>query len=201
MDNQTPAQSRNRMGLTAALCAAGVAGMLGLAFAAPPLYEAFCRVTGFGGTTQIASKAPAAVLDRAIEVRFDSNVAPGSGLTFEPLQRTQTLKLGETGLAFYRVTNPTPAPVTAVATYNVTPHKVGLYFQKLECFCFQQRVIQPGETMELPVVFYVDPELATDVNTQEVTSIALSYTFFRSVDGKMPALPGAAALGAAQAAR
>jgi cytochrome c oxidase assembly protein subunit 11 len=156
--------------------------MVGLAFAAPPLYRAFCKITGYGGTTQTATRAPARVLDRRITVRFDANVAPGLPIAFEPLQRSETLRIGETGLAFYRVRNLSDAPVTAVATFNVTPHKTGQFFQKLECFCFQDQVIPARAERELPVVYYVDPELADDPNTEEVRQITLSYTFFRTLD-------------------
>jgi cytochrome c oxidase assembly protein subunit 11 len=158
--------------------------MLGLAFAAAPLYDMFCRVTGFGGTTQVAQAAPSGVLERTVEVRFDANHAPGLAVQFEPEQRTQRLKLGETGLAFYRFKNLSDRPVTAIATYNVTPHKSGIYFQKLECFCFQEKTFQPGEELTLPVVFFVAPELASDRDTQDVTSIALSYTFFEAAGGQ-----------------
>jgi cytochrome c oxidase assembly protein subunit 11 len=173
---------RRRMALTAGLCVLLFAGMVGLAFAAPPLYRAFCRVTGYGGQTQIATRAPAQALARPIEVRFDANVMPGLPLEFAPVQRTERLNLGESGLAFYRVRNLSDAPVVAVATFNVTPHKTGLYFQKLECFCFRDQTIAPGETRELPVVYFVDPALAGDPNTKEVETITLSYTFFPSLD-------------------
>ncbi|MGE0829850.1 MAG: cytochrome c oxidase assembly protein, partial [Hyphomonadaceae bacterium] len=123
-----PAKKR-RMALTAAACVAAFAAMAGLAFAAPPLYRAFCEITGYGGTTQRATAAPARVLDRVMEVRFDANVAPGLPLEFEPVQRTERLRVGETGLAFYRVRNLSDQPVTAVATFNVTPFKTWPYFQ------------------------------------------------------------------------
>ncbi len=176
------APSRKRMALTAAIAAVTVAGMTGLAFAAVPLYQAFCRITGYGGTTQTAQAAPEQVLERRIEVRFDSNTAPDLPIVFAPSQRTETLRIGETGLAFYRVRNLSDAPVTARATYNVTPHVAGQYFAKLECFCFQDRVLQPGEEAELPVVFFVDPEIADDPDTREIGTLTLSYTFFRSAD-------------------
>lgn len=183
------AKSR-RMEVSAAACVGLVAAMLGLAFAAVPLYDLFCRMTGFGGTTQVARAAPSTVLDRRIEVRFDSNTAPGLGLAFKPEARSASVRLGETGLAFYTVTNTTDRPITAVATYNVTPHKTGVFFQKLECFCFEDRVFQPGETIELPVVFYVDPELASSRDTKEVQTITLSYTFFEAVGARRAAQAG-----------
>jgi cytochrome c oxidase assembly protein subunit 11 len=178
------AAKRRRMQMTAMGGVAIVAVMTGLAFSAPPLYDLFCRVTGFGGTTQVAQAAPSQVLERTIEVRFDANVAPGLPLEFRPKDISSRLRLGETGLAFYEVRNTSDRPVTVVATYNVTPHKTGIYFQKLECFCFQERVIPAGEAMELPVVYYVAPELATNRDTEEVQSVTLSYTFFAASDGR-----------------
>jgi cytochrome c oxidase assembly protein subunit 11 len=154
--------------------------MLGAAYASVPLYQLFCQVTGYGGTTQVATAAASTVLERTVKVRFDANLAPGLPWTFAPEKAEVDLNLGENGLAFYKVKNNSDRAVTAVATYNVTPHKVGPYFQKLECFCFQDRTLQPGETMELPVIFYVDPALATDKNVKEVTEITLSYTFFEA---------------------
>lgn len=173
---------RRRMALTAGMCVAVFAGMIGLAFAAPPIYDAFCKITGYGGATRVAESAANVVLDREVEIRFDSTVAPGLPLSFEPVRRTERLRLGETGLAFYRVRNLSDRPVTAVATFNVTPHKTGPFFQKLECFCFRDTIIPAGAELELPVVFYVDPEMASDPDTEEVRQITLSYTFFRSLD-------------------
>jgi cytochrome c oxidase assembly protein subunit 11 len=165
--------------------------MLGAAYGSVPLYQLFCQVTGYGGTTRVATAAASTVLQRTIKVRFDANVAPGIPWDFAPEKPTVDLNLGENGLAFYKVTNRSDRAVTAVATYNVTPHKVGPYFQKLECFCFQDRTLQPGETMELPVIFYVDPALATDKGVKEVNEVTLSYTFFEA---------GSRALADAQAA-
>lgn len=175
------APNRKRMAITAGVVSAMVIGMIGLAFAAVPLYEAFCRVTGYGGTTQVASAAPSQALERRIEVRFDSNVAPGLPVEFAPSQRTESLRIGETGLAFYRVRNLSDSPVVARATYNVTPHVAGQYFAKLECFCFTDRTLAPGEEAELPVVFFVDPDMVNDPDTRDLTTLTLSYTFFRSV--------------------
>lgn len=178
----------------AALALAAPLFMFAMGWAAVPLYQLFCQVTGYGGTTQIATAPAARVLDRTVTVRFDANVAPGVPWSFEPEHREVTLKLGENGLAFYTVRNLSDRPVTAVATYNVTPHKVGTYFQKLECFCFQDRTLQPGEEMSLPVIFYVDPSLATDSDVDEVREITLSYTFFESKDAPLagPAAPSGA---------
>ena len=172
--------NRHRMSMTAAIAVAVIAGMTGLAFSAPLLYDAFCRVTGYGGTTQTAAAAPARALERRIEVRFDSNIAPGLPIEFAPSQRSESLRIGETGLAFYRIRNLSDEPVVARATYNVTPHVAGQYFAKLECFCFQDRTLAPGEEAELPVVFFVDPEIASDPDTSSIGTLTLSYTFFRS---------------------
>jgi cytochrome c oxidase assembly protein subunit 11 len=176
------APRRRRMALTAASAALVVAGMTGMAFAAVPLYQAFCKLTGYGGTTQTASAAPSVILDRTIDVRFDANIAPGLPIEFAPEQRAQTLRLGETGLAFYRVRNLSDRPVTAVATYNVTPHAAGPFFVKLECFCFQERVLAPGESADLPVVYFVDAELASDPDVKDLGTVTLSYTFFNRTD-------------------
>jgi cytochrome c oxidase assembly protein subunit 11 len=164
-----------RFGLLAALVPIG---MVGASYASVPLYQLFCQVTGYGGTTRVATAPASAVLERTVKIRFDANVAPGVPWDFAPEKADVDLKLGENGLAFYKVTNTSDRAVTAVATYNVTPFKAGPYFQKLECFCFQDRTLQPGETMELPVIFYVDPALATDKNVSEINQITLSYTFF-----------------------
>lgn len=179
--------NKKRMAVTALIAAAAVAGMTGLAFAAVPLYDAFCRITGYGGTTQEAAAAPSRVLDQRIQVRFDANIAPNAPIEFAPAQRTETLRIGETGLAFYRIRNTSNEPVTVRATYNVTPHDAGQYFAKLECFCFQDRVLAAGEEAELPVVFFVDPEIATDPSTRAIDAITLSYTYFRSTAAPQPA--------------
>jgi cytochrome c oxidase assembly protein subunit 11 len=182
--------NRKKLIWTAGVAAAIVVGMTGMAFAAVPLYQAFCRVTGYGGTTQQATAAPAHILDRTIEVRFDSNIAPGLPVEFEPKQLSERLRIGETGLAFYRVRNLSNEPVVARATYNVTPHVAGQYFAKLECFCFQDRTLAPGEEAELPVVFFVDPELVSDPDTAEIGTLTLSYTFFRSTAERRPDTAG-----------
>lgn len=175
----------NNSKLAIGLVAAAVA-MLGLAFASKPLYDTFCRVTGFGGTTRIADKAPDSVSDRMVDVRFDANVADVP-LKFRPLQTSFPIQLGEHGLAFYEVTNVSSADVEVIASYNVTPHKAGRFFNKLECFCFEERVIKAGETKKLPVVFFIDPELTAERNMDDVRTITLSYTYFQT-----DAFPGAA---------
>ena len=168
----------DRRAVTVAACVAVVVAMSGLAAAAKPLYDAFCQITGYGGTTQQATAGPGDVLDRTIEIRFDSNVAPGAPLAFKPEELSRSVHIGETAVAFYTVKNTSDRPVTAVATYNVAPHVSGIYFQKLECFCFRDTVFAPGEEMELPVMFYVHPDLASDRDTRHVQTITLSYTFF-----------------------
>ena len=165
----------------AIIAAIGAFGMLGLAFASKPLYDAFCRVTGYGGTTQIADAAPSAVLDREVTVRFDANTA-GTPVRFRSLQTKMPARLGEHGLAFYEVTNPSNRDVSLVASYNVTPHKVGRFFNKIECFCFEERIIKAGETKKLPVVFFVDAELDEERGLNDVRTITLSYTFFQTDD-------------------
>jgi cytochrome c oxidase assembly protein subunit 11 len=171
---------RKRMARTAAAVVAVVVAMTGLAFAAVPLYDAFCRVTGFGGTTQEANAGPGRVLEREINVRFDANVAPGLPIEFTPKQTSERLRIGQTAVAFYRIRNTSDAPIVAHATYNVTPHLGGSYFNKLECFCFQDRTLAPGEEAELPVVFFVDPAIMDDPDAREIGTLTLSYTFFRS---------------------
>lgn len=165
---------------TAGIAAAAVLGMTGMAFAAVPLYRAFCQITGYGGTTQEATAAPDHVLERRIEVRFDANTAPDLPVEFAPKQNHETLRIGETGLAFYTIRNLSDQPIVARASYNVTPHVAGQYFAKLECFCFQDRTLAPGESADLPVVFFVDPEIVNDPDTREVSTLTLSYTYFRS---------------------
>jgi cytochrome c oxidase assembly protein subunit 11 len=183
---------KKRLRRTALIAGAVVAGMTGMAFAAVPLYDAFCKVTGYGGTTQEAQAAPTQILDQRIEVRFDANTSPDLPVEFAPKQNSETLRIGETGLAFYRVRNLSNEPVVARATYNVTPHVAGQYFAKLECFCFTDRVIAPGAEADLPVVFFVDPEIVSDPDTAEIETLTLSYTFFRSTSPEAQALLEAA---------
>jgi cytochrome c oxidase assembly protein subunit 11 len=183
----TATKKKKRLAVTAALLSVAAVAMVGLSFAAVPLYRAFCSATGYGGTTRVAARA-AHTLGRPIEVRFDANVAQDLPVEFAPSQSSEMLRLGQTAVAFFKVHNLSQEPVTAVATYNVAPHKAGPYFNKLECFCFQPRVFAPGETADLAVMFYVDPELAGDPDTREVSQITLSYTYFRSADAAAAAL-------------
>ena len=159
--------------------AASAVFMLGLAFASKPLYDTFCRVTGFGGTTQIAEKAPERVSDREVTVRFDANVA-NAPLKFRATQTNLPVQVGAHSLAFYEVTNTSSKDVSVIASYNVTPHKVGRFFNKLECFCFEERIIKAGETKKLPVIFFVDPAMEEESNVDDVRTITLSYTFFNT---------------------
>jgi cytochrome c oxidase assembly protein subunit 11 len=170
--------------LTTTIAFGAAAGMLALAFAAKPLYSTFCRVTGFGGTTRVAVKAPSRVLDRVVRVHFDANTDASAPLQFKPEQPYIDAKLGETVMAFYTVTNTSKEPVPAMAAYNVAPHKVGVYFNKLECFCFNEIVFQPGVTERLPLIFYVAPEMNDDPFASDVKGITLSYTYYRASDFK-----------------
>jgi cytochrome c oxidase assembly protein subunit 11 len=172
----------NARSRTSLILAGVAAGMLGLAFASKPLYDAFCRATGYGGTTQRAETGADVVLDRAVTVRFDANVSPNLGVEFEPAQRLETVRLGENGIAFYRMTNVTAEPVSVIATFNVTPFKAGSYFRKIECFCFKEQHLAPGESVEMPVVYYVAPELADQRRLEDVQTITLSYTAYRSLE-------------------
>jgi len=157
----------------------GVAcGMVGLSFAAVPLYDLFCAVTGFGGTTQTAETAPATVGERVMAVQFNSDVSNDVPWRFKPSQREVNLRVGEVGLAFYSATNESENTILGSATFNVTPLKAGIYFTKVDCFCFEEQVLRPGESAELPVTFFIDPEIVNDRAMDDVTTITLSYTFF-----------------------
>ena len=172
--------------LLALIASVAAAAMLCLAFASKPLYDTFCRVTGFGGTTQIATAAPDRISHREMSVRFDANVS-NAPLKFRPIQTSIDVQVGAHALAFYEVTNTSPQDVSVIASYNVTPHKVGLFFSKLECFCFEERIIAAGETRKLPVIFFIDPAIEDEPLASDVRTITLSYTFFQT-----GAFPGAA---------
>ncbi|MFZ1149648.1 MAG: cytochrome c oxidase assembly protein [Xanthobacteraceae bacterium] len=167
-----------RDAVVAFACGGFVAVMVGVSFAAVPLYSWFCRTTGFGGTTQVAKTAPDQLLGRVITVRFDSNVAPGLPWSFEPERRTIDVRLGEVVTVYYAVRNESARVTTGQAGYNVTPPTVGAYFEKINCFCFTQQTLQPGEKRDMAVVFYVDAKLAKDAEENAVNNITLSYTFF-----------------------
>lgn len=162
---------------TATIFACVAAGMLGMSYAAVPLYQIFCQVTGYGGTTQRATKPSDTVLDRTITVRFDANVN-GIKWAFEPVVRTMEVRIGENALAFYRATNLSDVAVSGTASYNVSPDIAGSFFNKLACFCFTEQRLEPGESVEMPVSFYVDPSIVDDKDGRRLTYITLSYTFF-----------------------
>ena len=174
----------------------GVAlGMAGMAWAAVPLYDWFCRVTGYGGTTQAVEYASDTVLDQTVTVRFDASTAKDMPWTFKPAKPTMEIQIGATGLAFYEASNPTDRPVTGMATFNVTPLSMGSYFAKIECFCFTEQTLQPGESVMMPVTFFVDPEMVGDVETADVHTITLSYTFFETQPAQAGLDAGTAATG------
>jgi len=162
---------------TAAMLAGVAALMLSLSFAAVPFYDWFCRVTGFAGTTAVAEAGSDVILDQTITIRFDASKDAGMPWDFKPLQRQMELRIGETGLAFFEAHNPTDRVVAGTASYNVTPDQAGGFFTKIDCFCFEMQVLQPGETVQMPVTFYVDPGIVTDREGKYVHSITLSYTF------------------------
>ena len=174
----------------ALVCAGLVLTMTGAAFAAVPLYKMFCQVTGFDGTVRRADAAPDQILDRMVTVRFDTNVRK-LPMTFHAEQVTQQVRVGETGLAYFDVTNTSAQPIQARAAYNVVPESTGAYFQKLQCFCFDDQTIAAGETRKFPVQYFVAPEMATDAETRGVQEITLSYTFYPVSEDEKPATTGA----------
>ena len=159
-----------------------VAGMTGLAYASVPLYRLFCQVTGFGGTPQRVAAAPIEISDRTIRVTFTADVAAGLGWKFQPLQRNLELKVGENKLAYYVAENLESVPVTGRATFNVSPETFGPYFSKIECFCFTEQTLQPGQRIEMPVSFFIDPALLDDPALKKLNDVTLSYTFFRAAE-------------------
>jgi cytochrome c oxidase assembly protein subunit 11 len=170
--------SRRRDVVVAAACGAFVAVMVGAAYAAVPLYNWFCRTTGFGGTTQVSTAGPSQSLGRSITVRFDANVAPGLPWRFVPEKNYVDVRIGEVLTVNYTVTNLAARDTVGQASYNVTPPTTGAYFQKINCFCFTEQSMKAGETREMPVVFYVDPALAQDAEQDGLNTITLSYTYF-----------------------
>ena len=165
-----------RLGIT---LAALVAAMVGLAFASVPLYQLFCQVTGFGGTTQVAQDAPKGVIAREMTVHFDSNVEAGLPWTIRPAAAT-TDQIGRVDTVNYVATNNSDKPITGMAVFNVSPEKAGVYFNKIECFCFTEQTLQPGQTVDMPIVFFVDPELDDNQELDTIREITLSYTFYAS---------------------
>ena len=170
---------RNAFLGTAVLAVAGI--MVGFAFAMVPVYNLLCAKLGWEGTTNRASAAPLNTTDVDMTVRFDANTDRALNWTFKPVERSVTLKLGETKTIFYRATNNSDHAVTGNATFNVAPEKIGQYFTKIECFCFQQQTLEPGQTADMGVTFFIDPALVKNATTDEVRTITLSYTFFKAV--------------------
>lgn len=153
--------------------------MSALAWASVPFYDWFCRVTGFGGVTGVAEADSDIILDQTIKVRFDGSLDRQMPWEFKPMQREMELRIGETGLAFYEAYNPTDKPIAGQASYNVTPYEAGGFFEKIECFCFTEQILQPGERVEMPVTFFVDPEIVKDRDAKFTHTITLSYTFYQ----------------------
>ncbi len=183
MSGPERAPGRRAKALTALLACVAIAAMLGLTAASVPLYRLFCAATGYGGTTRVAETAPAEAVERTIKVRFNADVDPKLPWRFEPEQREVEVRLGEQHLAYFRAENRSDHVITGQAAYNVTPDKVGAYFDKIACFCFSEQVLQPGQKVDMPVSFFVDPAILADANAREVTTITLSYTFFMVEDG------------------
>ena len=189
---RTPTDPRKERSnrLVAGVCLAFFGGMVGMAYAAVPLYAMFCQVTGYGGTTQRVEQMSGTILDRTMKVRFDANTA-GLPWDFKPVARAMTMKIGETAQAHYTATNLFDTPTAGRATFNVTPELAGSYFNKVECFCFTDTTLKPGETLDMPVVFYVDPDIADVPELKDITTITLSYTFFPIEEEKpVAAAPG-----------
>lgn len=177
---------------TVLACLSVAFGMVGAAYASVPLYNLFCRLTGFDGTPLVGTSAPDQVLARTMKVRFDVNVAPGLRWSFVPEMPEVTARLGETQTVFFRVRNEGPRASTGASTYNVTPGQIAPYFVKLKCFCFEEQVLRPGESMDFPVVFYIDPKIAEDRNLDGLRAATLSYTYFTSRNGQPVAALSAA---------
>ncbi len=173
MSNQAKPQNRSLVFKLVTL----VSCMLALSFASVPLYDWFCRVTGWGGVTNVASGPSATVLDQTVNIRFDGSLERGMPWRFKPVVREMEIKIGETGLAFYEAHNPTDKPIAGTASFNVYPYSTGTYFNKIACFCFEMQVLQPGETVQMPVTFFVDPDMLNDKEAKYAKTITLSYTF------------------------
>ena len=178
-DKAAPRRTLSRDAVVASICGFVVVFMVGASYAAVPFYDWFCRATGFNGTTQVATSAPAeGPLARKIAVRFDANVGPGLPWKFEPEQNEIEVNIGQVVTVFYTVTNQAARTTAGQAAYNVAPLTVGSYFQKINCFCFTEQRLGPGEKREMPVVFYVDPSLAKDAALDDLNTITLSYSFY-----------------------
>lgn len=184
-EHTDPRKTKPRMNrdiLVASICGFVVALMVGASYAAVPFYDWFCRATGFNGTTQVATSAPATSLERKIAVRFDANVSGGLPWKFEPEQNEITVKVGEVVTVYYTVTNQSARATSGLAAYNVAPLTAGVFFQKINCFCFTEQTFKPGEKREMAVVFYVDPAIAADADQAGLNTITLSYTFYPAKD-------------------
>jgi cytochrome c oxidase assembly protein subunit 11 len=174
--SQTASPPRNRR--IVLLCLALCAAMVGLAYAAVPLYRLFCEATGYGGVTQRAAAAPSTPIGRMMTVEFDANIGAGLPWSFRPVQRRLTVKVGEEAMAHYRAVNHSAEPVTGSAVFNVTPGHAGRYFSKIDCFCFVEQTLAPGQSVDMPVVFFIDPSIADDEDLAQLKTITLSYTFY-----------------------
>ena len=159
-----------------------IMGMGVLSYASVPLYKLFCQVTGYGGTTQQVTSPSSQILERKIKIRFDANTKPTLDWNFQPVQTSMDISVGQNALAFYQAENTGKDPVVGTATFNVTPEKAGVYFNKIDCFCFVEQLLAPQEAVEMPVSFFIDPDIVNDPNLDDVTTITLSYTFFPSED-------------------
>ena len=190
MTAQPATPLRRRDIVVAVSCGLCVAFMVSAAYAAVPLYDWFCRATGFNGRTQVATSPPSGALGRAVTVRFDANVGPGLPWRFEPEQNSIGVRLGEVVTVNYRVINETARQITATAAYNVTPLNIGAFFQKINCFCFTEQTLKAGEKRDMPVVFYVDPAMAKDTDGADVNTITLSYTFYPQREPSRPFADG-----------
>lgn len=171
--------SRSNPGKTVLQLVGVVLLMGGLSWASVPFYSWFCKVTGFGGETNVAEAGSDVILDQTVKIRFDGSKDRGMPWQFKPLQQEVELRIGETGLAFYEAYNPTDRPIAGQASYNVAPYSAGAYFTKIACFCFTEQILQPGERVEMPVTFFVDPEIVDDPEAKFVHTITLSYTFYQ----------------------
>lgn len=191
MSNTGGASGRRRRGATALILTAVCAGMVGLSFASVPLYRIFCGATGVGGTTQRAAVAPDKISPALVTVSFDTQTAPGLDWEFRPLTNSIKVHPGAENQVFFRAVNHSAVSVTARAVYNVSPAKVGIYFDKLQCFCFSNQTLRPGQSVDMGVVFFVDPDLLTDPDTSEVRAITLSYTMFRAANAAPPSAQAA----------
>jgi len=194
MSQTGPSEAQKRNRRIAAICAVVFAGMVGAAYASVPLYRAFCQATGYDGTVSRAAVAPTKVLDRKLTIRFDANVRD-IPWDFTANQVSQDVRIGATGLAFFHVKNNSDRPITGRASYNVVPEQAAAYFHKLECFCFSDQTLQPGQGADFPVVYFVDPQYAGDPETKDGQEITLSYTFFQIANQPKTTQTAASALG------